>query len=65
MLIIAYNPDLKITNLQQLSKGTGARYLEVLDDQKLHGVYIACRWKRNVPNKLDKGHVLIDMKPNS
>lgn len=47
-LVINYDQQLSIVNLDQLSRGTGARYLEVLPvrdpDNKL--VYVAKAWRR-------------------
>lgn len=52
-----YNPGMRITNLDQLPNGTGAKYLEVLDNGS--GPFIAVRWKNVQPKTLPKNHFLI------
>ncbi len=52
-LIIQYDRCLRIVNLDQLPRGAGAPYLEVLPSADLDGqqVYIAKRWaKKTKPN---------------
>ena len=44
MKLIQYRRDLKITNLDQLPMGTGAGYLECIEDHL--GGLIAKRWLR-------------------
>jgi hypothetical protein len=73
METIAFSKSLTITNMDQLAKGTGARYLEVLPDifnlppnrQPMRTQYIALKWRRTVPasTKANAGHMLIDFKP--
>ena len=55
MATIKYYPNLKIANLDQLSKGTGCRYLVVI---KGDGNWIAKRWCRKHP----KDDYVIDFK---
>jgi DNA polymerase III sliding clamp (beta) subunit (PCNA family) len=52
--IIPQSRDLKITNLDQLPRGTGARYLEVVRGED--GVLVAKQWRR----KPVAGAVLVD-----
>ena len=59
MKIVEYNPGMKIVNTAQLPKGTGAKYLEVLDDGES---LIAVKWLRKQPDKLEKNHWLIQFK---
>ncbi len=44
---IDYGPEVRITNLDALPRGTGARYLIVLESPYA-GVYVAkaCTWRR-------------------
>lgn len=73
MEVIAFSKSLTITNLDQLAKGTGARYLEVLPDvlnlppnrKSVQAIYIAVAWRRTMPadTKTNKRHMLIDFKP--
>ncbi len=41
---IKYQPDLKIVNLEQLPRGTGCKYLEVIRGQD--NTWIAKQWRR-------------------
>ena len=52
-----YNPGMQITNTDQLPKGTGAKYLEVLDHGS--GPFVAVQWRRTQPSTLPKKHMLI------
>ena len=45
--IIKYSPSLKVTNLDQLPRGTGAKYLECLRGPD--GILIAKQWRRSIP----------------
>jgi hypothetical protein len=56
--IMPYDPGLKIVNTEQLPRGLGARYLEVMKGKG--NDLIAVRW-RKIPI-YDEGHMLIDMK---
>ena len=47
--IIKYNSDMDIRNLEQLPKGVGAKYLEVITSH-IPGVYIAAQWRRKLSN---------------
>jgi len=59
MKIIKYDPSLKIVNIEQLPRGRGARYLDVLEDPA-HGVLIAIRWRQSTTTG-----TLIDFKKTS
>jgi hypothetical protein len=42
-MIIKYEPSLRVANIDQLPRGTGCRYLEVIQ----HGaVFVAKQWRR-------------------
>ena len=47
-IIIEYDPQLRIVNLDQLAHGTGARYLEVVPHVAAdgHTYYVAKGWTR-------------------
>jgi len=55
--IINYDPSLNIVNIEQLPRGRGARYLEVLVDHD-RGVLVAKQWRRNPTSG-----TLVDFKP--
>jgi hypothetical protein len=57
---IPYSRDLKITNLDQLPRGIGARYLEVIRGE--NGTLIAKRWRRSPAVR--EGVLLVDMEPS-
>ena len=57
MKIIKYHRNLVVTNIEQLPRGTGAKYLECLQDD-LHGVLIAKQWRNN-PARASKDSVII------
>jgi hypothetical protein len=56
---IKYNRNLIITNLDQLPRGTGAKYLEVRPDN-IHGVLIAVQWRRVVPKQFSSQFALVE-----
>lgn len=56
--MIDYDRSQTITNLEQLPKGTGAKYLECIEGQA-YGTYIAAKWRRTPPANLPRGRVLI------
>ena len=56
--IIDYEPALKITNVEQLPRGTGCKYLVVVDSI-YYGEYIAKAWKRNMPVHTARGESVI------
>ena len=56
--IIDYHRELKITNLEQLPRGTGAKYLLAIESHYL-GEYIAKSWKRAMPANTKRGEVVI------
>ena len=49
MEIITYSKNLRITNLDSLPKGTGARYLECIAAHEVGGPLIASAWRRSIP----------------
>lgn len=51
-----------IVNTEQLARGVGARYLEVMPAHK-PGILIACQWRRTIPEdtKDNRTHFLLDM----
>lgn len=46
--IIDYSPELKITNLDALPRGTGCKFLLVIESPHC-GEYVAKRWLRKMP----------------
>ena len=58
MTIIPYTRSLTIRNLESLPRGTGRRYLEVIDG--LHGEYVAAAWRRTPPRDLPRTRKLIE-----
>lgn len=54
--IIIISPKIVIRNLESLSRGTGARYLEVIESH-IEGEYVAKCWRRMLP----KSGTVIDM----
>ena len=58
MNIIPYTRDTTIRNLDSLPRGTGCRYLEVIDG--LHGEYVAAAWRRTPPRDLPRTRKLIE-----
>lgn len=59
MNIVSYNPGMRIVNHEQLGRGTGAKYLEVMEDDA-RNVLIAVQWRRVKPNTLPRGRALIE-----
>ena len=58
MTIIKHRPDLAITNLDALPRGTGARYLECIAPHKPGLPLIAVAWRRKPPARYA---ILIDL----
>ena len=58
MTIIPYTRTLTIRNLDTLPRGTGCRYLEVIDG--LHGECVAVAWRRKPPRDLPRTRKLIE-----
>jgi hypothetical protein len=55
---VSFNPGMQITNTAQLPRGTGAKYLEVIDNG--NGPFIAVQWRRVKPKSLkNKRRLLI------
>ena len=57
-VVISYSREIKITNLDQLARGTGARYIEVVDSH-VPGEYVAVQWRRRLPVSVMTGHKFI------
>lgn len=55
-----YNPGMQITNTDQLPRGTGSKYLEVLDNGT--GPFIAVEWRNTLPKSIPTNHMLIEFK---
>lgn len=51
--LIDYDPALKVTNIESLPSGTGARYLLVVESP-YYGEYIAKRWLRKLPRSVSR-----------
>lgn len=58
MRTIDYTPGLRVSNIDQLPPGAGARYLEALEPHDLDLPLIAVQWRRP-PAALPAGHLLI------
>ena len=58
MGIIKYTPQLKITNLEHLAHGTGAKYLEVIRSH-ISGEYVAIQWRMKKPTTIETGRLLV------
>jgi len=54
--VIDNNKELVVTNLDQLPRGTGAKYLEVIESHC--GTYIAKQWRRKLNNVPDTAIVI-------
>ena len=48
--LVDYHAQLDITNLDQLPRGTGCKYLLVIEGQAA-GSYIAKKWLRTLPKR--------------
>jgi hypothetical protein len=59
MEAVPYNPGMQITNTQKLPKGTGAKYLEVMEPHEPGLPLIAVAWRRTKPKSLPRRHRLI------
>lgn len=55
--IIPYDKSLNIVNTEQLARGTGAKYLEVIESH-IPNVLIAVQWRRK-PS--DKNNILVKL----
>lgn len=55
---IDYTPDLKINNLDALGRGTGAKWLLVVESP-YPNEYVAKRWCRKAPKSFKPGERLI------
>ena len=55
--VIKYNRELRITNIDQLTHGTGAKFLETMTAH--NGDYIAVAWHRKMLDTIPTDHVLI------
>jgi hypothetical protein len=59
MQIIQSSPRIRVTNLDHLPRGTGAKYLEVLTPHQDGLAFIAIKWRRKLPEALPNGRALI------
>ncbi len=59
MFVVDYSPVMKITNTDQLPKGSGAKYLEVLEPETVGEPLIAMQWRKTKPKSLPKRHQLV------
>lgn len=57
-MLIKYSRELRITNLDQLSHGTGCRYLIVVKSIR-DGEYIAKKWSRKNPGNIGPGEIVV------
>ena len=55
--ILKYDKSLDIRNLEQLPRGLGAKYLEVMTSHE-QGVYIAVQWHRKL-GKIPSDHIMV------
>ena len=62
MEILHINQAPKITNIESLPRGTGARYLECMRAHRPELPLIALRWRRSIPIKFE---ILVDFKARS
>jgi hypothetical protein len=62
MTIIAYNPGMQIANVASLPRGTGAKFLEVLEPHEIGLPLIAVQWRRKKPSALPPRHHLIEFR---
>jgi hypothetical protein len=68
-MILPYNKDMNIVNLEALARGTGARYLECIEGLQTRPgaavttrIYVAKQWRRKIPKEYA---ILIDFKPGT
>jgi hypothetical protein len=62
MKTVQYNPGMQITNAAQLPKGTGAKFLEVVEPHEPNLPLIAVQWRNTKPKSLPADHHLIQFK---
>ena len=62
MTVIPYNPGMQIANVAQLPRGTGAKYLEVMEPHEAGLPLVAVQWRRTKPRSIEKRHHLIEFK---
>ena len=48
--VIPFQKGMPIDNMQSMARGTGARYLEVIEGLT-PGVWVAKQWRRQIPNR--------------
>ena len=58
--LIPYSPMLRIVNIEALPRGTGAKYLLVIQGEM--GELVAKQWKRQIPGKLNPREAIIDFR---
>lgn len=65
MEIINISDIPQIDNMEYVSRGTGARYLEcTTHDNESGRHYIALQWRRKIPAEIPPWHVIIDFNFN-
>lgn len=52
--------DVKITNVDSLPKGLGAKFLECMKAHREDLPLIAIKWRRKLPDSMPRGHVIVD-----
>jgi hypothetical protein len=62
MNTVPYNPSMQITNTAQLARGTGAKYLEVIEPHETGLPLVAVQWRRTKPKRLERGRTLIEFR---
>ena len=55
---IGYTKELTITNINQLTGGTGAKFLETT--QAHNGDLIAIQWRRKIVDSIPSDHILVE-----
>ncbi len=64
MVVIPYNPELPVVNLEQLPAGTGCRYLLCFKSDNERGtIYVAKQWKRRLPKEVAPHEVVVAFNP--
>jgi hypothetical protein len=53
---------MQITNTAQLARGTGAKYLEVIEPHETGLPLVAVQWRRTKPKRLERGRTLIEFR---
>ena len=61
MQTIPYSKTMKIVNTEQLPRGLGAKYLEVMSSH-IPDTYIAVQWHRKLPARLKSWHSIVEFR---